>query len=828
MLKLIRAAAAALVVLIAPALATAQVVTSVKPADWSAFTDNSSKSAAQLGYYALVTSSTLTYRTWAGVGETEPTGGQYATAGATPGYVILPSGSYIRPSDFTDGTIFTGAAGTPNTYAGIASVSFDIMFACSDIAGLTQTDDSTIAELSIGLASAIRHQFVLANATGINYKQRCGVRCQIIPNSTPQTINGIAYSNTDEPMIEFNKVYTVTVVVGANSSTNGFYRIFLDRQLIAQKMGVDTTQSTFNLGATFGNLVQLYSGTATGYSSGSTIELRVLPRSNVTKGTGWYAALGDATPASNVGTTRQFPTSFTSSALDSTGYPFTLTQVTGTPTAAATSYAGTAPTPYRSRFVWTASSSDKVRVSTNNQLGTLETDAAGYQYVGWLSEYIPTGSAVWGLRSGADSTGYVLAVNYSAGMLREGAAPGAGKPLFALDANKIYGIALVGNTIDRTARVLVFNLTDQYRYAPLVRPAVLSTQWPSGPLGVQSAEYVFGSTALESSTMVAGRGYGLMAGDSFGSTYTYARGTATLTLTGGTGTPAGTVAESTSAATGTVQAANTAYVTTSIAGATFFAGGGSMTFGTTGTGYTAGSTVEYRNTLICTRNNVGFHVAYGAGAHFIPTAWRPGKPTSTDIPDVVYAWSIGRSGLRVEDMGSTTDECNYLRAATVFVPGFGYNSMSGMTAATADTYIATWGTEARRFRDAVLSGGNTLIWPSAPIKVALGTTAAGLYQTVGADRFLYATYDQLNTNVPKTGTFWRFDSYPYSSAIFVGAGDNIHPLNDTEGPRLWVSRLFGNVAGGFNTPGLHKGDQKRRNPRRRPQRRVTRLSRAAA
>lgn len=802
MLKWIRAAAAAIVVLVVPAVATAQVVTSIRPQTWANLTNGSSYTAAELGYGSLVTSTTLTYTKWSST-DIEPVGGQYATYGPSLGYVTLPSGSYIRPSALVDGTIFSGAAGTPNTYSGIAGVSFDIMFACSDLSALTQSDNSTIGELSIGLSSAIRHQFVLANGSG-NYKQRVGVRCLMIPNSTPQTINGVAYASSEEPILEFNKVYTVTLVVGAGSGTNGFYRIFVDRQLIGQKMGVDTTQSTFNLGATFGNLIQLYSGTATGYSSGSTISMRVLPRTTIAKGSDWWTQLGNPTPASNTGVTRHFSASFTSSALDSNGYPFTITQVTGTPTAAATTYAASAPYPARPRFVWTASSSDKVRVSSADMLGNLEAESDGDQFVGWTSEYIPTGSAVWGIRDGSDSSSYAISVNYSNGLLREGSTVGSGTVLLALNPNKIYGIALRGNTISSTAQVYVFNLSDLYNHAPIMMSANLATAWPKLPLGVQSAEYVFGSTASESSSMIAGRTFGLMAGDSFGTAYTFARGTATLTLTGGTGTPAGTVAESTSAATGVVSAANTTYVTTSIDGATFFAGGGTMTFGTTGTGYTAGATVEYRNTLAMCRNNVGFHVAYGAAQHFIPNAWRPGKPVSTSIPDVVYAWTIGRSGLRIEDMGSNIDACANIKGACVFIPGFGYNSMSGMTAATQPTMLATWGTEARRLRDAILTGGNTLIWPSPPIKVALGTTAAGAYQLPGAEKFLAGTFNELVQNIPSSGAFYTFNSYPYSAAIFAGATDNIHPANDTEGPRFWVSSMFGNPAGGFATGSLSR------------------------
>jgi len=344
-------------------------------------------------------------------------------------------------------------------------------------------------------------------------------------------------------------------------------------------------------------------------------------------------------------------------------------------------------------------------------------------------------------------------------------------------------------------------------------------------MGVQSAEYVFGSTASESSTMIAGRTFGVMAGDSFGSTYTYQRGTATFAITGGssgvlavgqtvTDAAGGTLtitAATTSAGaaftSGTTTCAQAGTITGTLTSSSPFVGAGAITTtgvgtggGTSGTG--TASNVVYNNTLVCERNNIGFHVAYGAASHYFPNAWRPGKPVSTSIPDVVYTWSIGRSGLRVEDMGSTTDACAALSGACVFVPCFAYNSMSGMTASNQATYLSTWGVEARRLRDAALFGGNTVIWPSAPIKVALGNAAAGAYQTTQAESFLFNTYSELAKSVPTTGAFYTYNTFPYSYGCFVGSTDSIHPVGDTEGPRFMISRWFGNPAGGFTTGGL--------------------------
>ncbi|HYC99826.1 MAG TPA: hypothetical protein VEB22_01245, partial [Phycisphaerales bacterium] len=526
-----------------------------------------------------------------------------------------------------------------------------------------------------------------------------------------------------------------------------------------------------------------------------------------------------------VGTTRVFQAAFTPMATETTGYPLTITNVVGTPVATATHYGTTAPTLGRSRLVFSSASvADTVRVSSVDELGDLESDSAGNQFVGWTSEYVPTGSAVWGVRAGSDASSYAIAVNYSGGVVREGSTAGSGTVLFTLDPAKVYGICFSGNINDRSARFYAFNLSDDFRRVPLIRSANLTTAWPTGPKGVMSAVYVFGATVPEASTMIAGRTFGLMVGDSYNSTYCNTRGTAVLNLTAATGTTTGTLTETATGATLTSTTTTTSGGVGNVVGSNaspYLLGGGAVTYA--GGGTATGGAIEFKNTIICTNNNLGFHVAHGAENHFIPNAYRPGKPVSTDIPDVTYQWSIGRSGLRIEDLSKgTIDACSTLRGACVTVLGsFAHNSMASITAANTATTLADWGSKVRSLRDACLTGGNTVIWPSGVFNTSFYTAsgvAAGYFSLAGAEQFMAGTHAEIIKDVlGKPGRLYAYNFYPESNACFVGAVDNIHIAGNTEGARYYVSRLFGNVPGGFTS-----GSLRRYNPRRRPGRRPTR------
>ena len=812
MLKWIRTAAVAALVIAAPAFAQVYKLT---PDSWSALSNGTDYTAAQLGVN-IVSGSSLdgsasnkaTFRTWAGASMTEPTGGQYNSWGASPGFIALANNQQVRFIATSDGSAFGGSSGS---YTGYATVSCDVIFRCSDPATLSQTNDSQIGELTIGTSSAFRMRFYLVNHTGVNFKQRAGVKLLANPSSGATTNEKAGYygaGNTLDPEMEFNKVYTITLQVGAGGAGAGWWRGWLDGVMVANYVGYNTNAGATNLGAA-GNTFLFTSYASTGYTSGPKVEVCLVPRVSITNDALAFSGFAYPNTASNAGTTRVFPC-YTPKASEVTGFPFTVTH-SGSGTLTATDYAQTAPMPLRKRYVVGSTSvGDTLRISSSQQLGNLESDTSGNQFVAWSSEYIPTGSVVWGIRAGGDTSSYAIAVNYSNGVVREGSTVGSGTILFSLDPAKIYGICLSGNVIDRTARVFAFNLSDEYRRTPLVRAAKLTTQWPTLPLGVQSALYTMGGTTPEPSTMIAGRTFGLMAGDSFGSTYTYNRGSITLAVTGATGTLTGLVTETGTGATGTLVAATVSggvgNVTMTVpATGTFFQGGGAITFA--GGGSATGGAVEFSNTLICTRNNVGQNLSFGAENQLVPNGFRLAKPIDTGIPDVSYMWSIGRSGERLEDMGSTIDSLALIRGCCVFVPGFAYNSMAGITASGVDAALAAWGVEARRFRDTVLSGGNTMIWPSPVIKNQLYTTSAvsaGNYQTVGCDRFFRNAFYELTKNMTsKPGKFYTANIYSESYSCFVGASDNIHIFGDSEGSRYYASRLFGNTACGFTSGALY-------------------------
>jgi hypothetical protein len=803
----IRCAVLSALALFLPAAATAQVWT-LAPSQWAGFTDNTTKNAAALGYFQLTGGATATFRTWAGVSETEPTGGQYATAGPSAGYIVIADGQSIWPSSTADGTTFGGTGGSPATYTGVATMTMDLMFKVADLTAFTGTNDATIGELGIGTSlSPYRAQFKIVNHTGVNYKQRCGIKIYGVPTKTTsaslQNLTGFADANTQEPLLEFNKVYTVTLQVGAGGAGAGWYRIWVDKTLIVSNTAYYTNNT---LGANGNSMGFTSSVGATG------VEARVLPRGSVYNSTAWYNSLGRPTIASNVGTTRVWNTCFTpkdsSGGADITGYPFTITRVTGTPTLAATLFTSSSPTPARLRLVPTASAGDVLRLSSVDQLGSLESDSYGNQWVGWANEYVPTGSAVWGVRNTDDASSYAIAVNFKDGLVREGSTAGTGTVLFGLDPTKRYGVVFSGNINDATARITMINLTDEYRRAPLLQTARLTTAWPTGSKGVVSAVYTFGATVAEPSTMLAGRTWGLMVGDSFGTTYTAALGTITIHVTGATGTQTGTLTEAGSGATGTITGTSLSggvgTITATITGTAPFQGGAALTAsgGGTSTGSTQGFTLS--GAMVTTRNNVGLHVAYGSELHFLPNGFRLGKPQSSSIPDVTYQWSIGRSGLRIEDMGNTLTALSQLRGVCEFAPCFAVNSGTGgnttLAGDTSATKLAAWGLKARQLRDYALADqSNVLIWPSP----AYNHTCVNQYGTVGMADFLAGTYSELCANSPTMGIikgqFWTTNIFPRSFPYFAG-GDQLHIGNDTEGGRLFISDLFGNPAvSGFGT-----------------------------
>ena len=822
-MKMIQLWIAAFIATLFPSLALGQAWT-LTPSKWSAHTHNTTRNAAQLGYYQITSGgNACTFKTWTGSGETEPQGGQYNAQGATPGYIVVAHNQGVWPTNTADGTLFGGTGGSPASYTGTVTMSMDVMFAIAnnDQASFAGTNGANIGQLLIGTfgSGAYGCTFTIANHTGVNYKQKCGIRILGAPaqsiDSGVQQLTGFADAVTNEPMLEFGKVYTITVQVGAGSGTSGWYRVWVDKTLVTSRSGISTNAS---LGASGNSTVLLSSVGATG------VELRALPRASVWTTSGWYDGLVRPTPATNTGTTRVWHTSFTpkdsSGAADITGFPFTITQTSGTTTFAATAFNSSGITPGRLRLVPTGGAGNVFTLASADELGSLETDSYGNQWVGWANEYVPTGSVVWGVQS-AGGSDYSIAVNFSNGILREGSTVGSGTVLFALDPNKRYGIVFCGNTTSGRAQITTINLTDEYRRAPLLQTAVLATAWPTSK-GRMAATYTLGATVCQPSTMIAGRTWGLVAGDSFGTTYTAALGSITIHVTGSsTDSPSGTLTETSSGATGTITAetvtSGTGTITATITGGSPFQGGGALTYGGGGTGTGSSLGFTLAGALVATRNNVGQHIANGMDHHFIPTGWRPSKPVNTSIPDVTYQWSIGRSGLRIEDMGSTIDRLASLKGVCVFVPCFAVNSATGgsatITADTATTKLSTWGTYARRFRDNALADvSNVLLWVS-PL---YNHTATNQYGYVGMETFLSGCYQELVADSPTMGIakgqFWTYNAYARSYPYFVG-GDGLHVSGDTEGARLLVSDIFGNPAStGFGSGNLRRSRPRRRRP----------------
>lgn len=820
----LRAIAAFAVLIVFTTSVRADKIWSLSPSSWSALTNNTDYTAAELGFTAVSGTSALgvsnkvTYRTWSGAQLTVPegTGGQFASLGTSKGGVVLGNYQTVTFMPTADGSVFGGTSGS---YTGSATISMDIMFVCTDPAGLTQTNDSVVCDLGIGAAQAFRIRFTLSNHTGVNYKQRAGIKVYPFPSSGPTTIqrlNGLSSASTLEPELEFNKVYTISHQVTAGNSTTGGWRQWVNRSIVSSMVGYDTNGGATNLGAAANSFV-IASYVGTGYTSGPTIQLVVLPRIRIDNGSTWHNELVNPAPASNVGTTRTFPAWTPRDSEDAGGFPLTITNVSGTPTATGTFYNSSGIGPRRHRIVFgSASAGNTVRISSVDQLGDLETDTSGNQFVGWCSEYIPTGSAVWGIRSGSDTSSYSIAVNFKDGLMREGSTAGSGTILFAADPSKIYGVCLNGNPTNGQARLTIINLTDEYNRAPLIRTVKLSTPWPTLPLGVMSATYVFGATAPEASGMIAGRTWGLMAGDSYGTAYINNFGTVTIGVTGGNSTAlttGHTITEATTGAVGTIVTATKTDGAAFTSGTTTaaqvisitatinnnsaqFIGGYGLT--TSGSATATGTGVVFSNHLVSTYNNVGQHLAYGSEGHFIAEAFRPGKTTNPAIPDVTYQWSIGRSGRAIEYMGSTIDELGNIVGSCVMVPGFGYNSTPLINQSTASTTLANWGIQARRFRDRVLANANVLIWPSPPMKVGVNG-----FLNPGCETFFSGTYGELTRDRGTApGKFYTCNTYPESYAFFVGDWGDVHILGGTEGARYYVSRLFGNPSGGIASGSL--------------------------
>jgi len=905
-------ALAALVVVCFAAPASAQTaVWSLTPSSWSALTDNTAYNAASLGFNAVTASPT--FRTWAGAGETEPTGGQYALRGATPGYIVVADSQAVQMLPGTDGGVFGGTGGSPASYTGYAVVTVDLMFTCSDATNLTQGNDATIAELTIGASDAYRVQFKLVNptlvtipisggagnyitnetvtettsgATGrfisssatqifleklnqtafsgsltltggtsgatrtggatvtvgaLPFAQKKGIKVYTVPTSSVERVSGFAASSTLEPDFEFGKVITVQLYVKAGGAGVGLYGSWLDRVQHSRKTAHDTNATLGT--ANNGNRVRLVSWTNTAYTSGPTIQCRMLPRARVDNSAGWWTtATANPTVAENTGTTRVFHTCFTPLSSEVEGYPLTVTKVTGTPTITATSYGTTSPCPGRSRFVLSSTSvGDVVRVSSGEALGGLEMTADGDQYVGWTSEYVPTGSAVWGIRATNDASSYSIAVNYDGRLLREGSTVGSGTVLFALAPSKVYAVYLTGNALHTATedakwapQVVVVNQSGDIPGEPPVKRATLATAWPTGSLGVMSGLYTVGSTPMEISTQHAGRRAGLLAGDSYGTTYTYQRGTATFGISGGSagvlavgqtitdaagGTLTLTTATVASASggyvpftSGTTTGALAVTITGTLTSASPFVGAGAVTI--TGVGTGGGTTTTgtasiaiYDNTVACGRNNVGYHLAHGAENHFLPNGWRPGKPYgSTTIPDLVYAASTGRSGRSAEQAAPTIAGVAGLNGFGVIYPGaFAYNSLGSLTVANTATTLTTWSDAMGAQFNAWLNGRNTVIYLGGQWR----TGASGNFALAGSTNFMKqstaAALAKITAPSSKAGTMWSVDQFDVGPLCFTGAGDQIHPSGDVEGPRFMVIDAFGSpYASGYATPRLRK------------------------
>ncbi|HZW06983.1 MAG TPA: hypothetical protein VFF65_07650 [Phycisphaerales bacterium] len=822
---------------VAAPLASGQTaVWSLTPSSWSSFTNATDKTAAELGVTLINGTSAIgaanrgSFYTWA-AGD-DPTGGQYAAYGASAGYIKLANNQTLQPCPEADGTIFGGTAGS---YTGFAAVSFDVMIYCSDPASLTQTNDSTLFELMIGESQAFRVQAKLVNHTGVNYPQRKGWKLYSIPTASVVRVSGFANAATLEPDFEFNKVYTVTLYVSADAAA-GTYGAFGDRVLHSRKTGHNTVTGLGN----FGNRCYLISYIDTGYTSGPRLELRLPDRARIDNAAGWHStALKNPAVAVNTGTTRVFHTNHTPLAAELEGYPLTVTKVTGTPTITATSYGTTAPNLGRSRFVQSGGASgDVVRISSIDTLAGLEATPEGDQYVGWTAEYIPTGSAVWGIRTGNDASAYALAVNFKDGLLREGSTAGSGTVLMAMDPARVYAVYLTGNlaftAADGEAYAARATVVDQTSDGPrtgLVRTARLTTAWPAATMGVMSAVYTAGATPPEASTMHAGRRPGVFMGDSYVGTYAYQRGTVTIGVTGGSSgvlavgqtiTEPGTGATATlttatlssgvAFTSGTTTIAQVGSITGTLTGSAPFLGGGSITTAGAGTGggtsgTATGVAVVYQNAIVTGRNNVGFHLANGSENHFLPNGWRPGKPTSTSLPDLVYAANAARSGRSIEQDRGTTEE---LRRVTP--QGFGfcipapyaYNSMGSITAANWSAQLDLWATEMGARFNAVLDGRNTMIYYGG----LMNEPPYGNFALPGAPAFMAssmkAAVGKINNPGNKVGQMWAYDFYPDRFACYVGAGDTIHQTGDTEGPRFSVSKANGNVSAGFATPALVK------------------------
>jgi len=490
-------------------------VKTISPSSWSGLAHGTTISTAgQLGIDGVA--GTLTYKTWAGVGETCPRGGCLEYLGASRGFVevggasgtvrLMPTSGGTRPL-INDGDVW--------------AESMDLMFVAADETAIGAANASAMTDCQPnGNTCYWRH--TLANESATN-KQLVGVIGQARTNTafgTAQHRGGINNAATDHPVMRFNAVHTWTRIT--KWSTDGYIAEMVDGEVVSLRYG-DTTAAgglstnANNLGVTF------YATTG--------VTMRILDRWIGSSGTGFINELARpySPPYTEGGSniTRAFPACFRANptvAADADFMPFKATVLAGAPTLTITTY-GTGVRNDRSRYVVTGAANDSVKLVTagydGGQLGKLGTDRKGRSVIYAFEDYVPSGSKIVNVLAGASGSASLLAINMVSDgtntVIREGATAGSGRMLASFPSATRFHWALCGEPKTGRVRFRWDDLTNSFASVNTVVGGATTLTWPSGnAFGVvEQTVTLAGASGPDLVAIAAGATVGYLAIDSY-------------------------------------------------------------------------------------------------------------------------------------------------------------------------------------------------------------------------------------------------------------------------------------------------------------------------
>jgi hypothetical protein len=202
------------------------------------------------------------------------------------------------------------------------------------------------------------------------------------------------------------------------------------------------------------------------------------------------------------------------------------------------------------------------------------------------------------------------------------------------------------------------------------------------------------------------------------------------------------------------------------------------------------------------RNNVCARISNGVQAQLLPRGYRDTRMADLTQPgaDLVVSTTIARSGGRAEDIvEALRPHLSRLAGWNVIIPGYAYNSLTGIDAATRDTVLARIAGVLATLIGDLADGGARVWWMTPPSSGAASTNfvAAGAALALRAlparvtDLLRARAAGTINGTVVRSAAatagggggvagsllsrVYVANTADMEARWFVGSGDNIHP-----------------------------------------------------